>query len=737
MHKWKFFSAGGFYQVRLESGADLLALRELDQKLWVALACPTKGIEFDQRTLELIDVDKDGRIRAPEFIEAVEWAGARLKNADVLVDGADALALSAIDDTHAEGKALLEAANTILEGLGDPNSNTLSVAQMQEAMRAFAQMPFNGDGVVPPESASDPEVAEALADIVATQGGVADRSGRAGVDADTVARFYADAQANAAWLAEARDNAALLPLGATTNAAVEAYSTVRAKIDDYFARCRLVAFDARAQSTINGEEGAYVALTSDAMTLDAHELDAFPLAQISGGRPLPLGAGLNPAWTARVRAFRQEIVIPLLGDVETLDEAQWLDVRERMAPHLAWQGRKAGASVEALGEAKIQAYAEGKAREAIEALLAADAAKTPVAEGIEAVERLVRYNRDLMRLANNFVSFSEFYGRKDKAVFQAGRLYLDQRSCDLVMRVDDAARHATLAPLSRAYLVYCDCVRSGGEKMTIVAAITAGDVDNLMVGRNGVFYDRDGNDWDATVTRIVDNPISLRQAFWSPYKKVARFVEDQINKRAAEAEKAGEDRVMGAATELDGAASGSKTDAKPAPKKFDIGVLAAIGVAVGGVTAALGAMLQAFFGLGLWMPLGVVGLLVLVSGPSMLLAWLKLRQRNLGPLLDANGWAVNALARINVPFGGSLTTVAALPAGAARELADPFAEKRAPVKTVAAAAAALILAVLWFAGNLDGILPARLRQASVLGKTELQVPPSDAPTEPPSEAAAE
>ena len=38
----------------------------------------------------------------------------------------------------------------------------------------------------------------------------------------------------------------------------------------------------------------------------------------------------------------------------------------------------------------------------------------------------------------------------------------------------------------------------------------------------------------------------------------------------------------------------------------------------------------------------------------MAIAWLKLRKRNLGPILDANGWAVNAKARMNVPFGGAL-----------------------------------------------------------------------------------
>ena len=69
-HNWRFFRAGGFDQVRLDSGIDIMNLDKLDQKLWVALACPTRGLEFDTKTLELIDTDKDGRIRAPEIIAA-------------------------------------------------------------------------------------------------------------------------------------------------------------------------------------------------------------------------------------------------------------------------------------------------------------------------------------------------------------------------------------------------------------------------------------------------------------------------------------------------------------------------------------------------------------------------------------------------------------------------------------------------------------------------------------------
>ena len=76
------------------------------------------------------------------------------------------------------------------------------------------------------------------------------------------------------------------------------------------------------------------------------------------------------------------------------------------------------------------------------------------------------------------------------------------------------------------------------------------------------------------------------------------------------------------------------------------------------------------------MPLGLIGLLLAISGPSMFIAWLKLRQRNLGPVLDATGWAINGHVKINIPFGGKLTQQAKLPAGASRSLIDPYQENK-------------------------------------------------------------
>jgi len=207
----------------------------------------------------------------------------------------------------------------------------------------------------------------------------------------------------------------------------------------------------------------------------------------------------------------------------------------------------------------------------------------------------------------------------------------------------------------------------------------------LMVGRNGVFYDRQGRDWDATITRIVDHPISLRQAFWSPYKRLARLVAEQLQKVAANKASAVEAKLAEAA-----AGAGKKIEAPvakpPAQQAFDVGkfagIFAAIGLAVGAVGTAVASVVTGLLGLHWWqMPLALAGLMLAISGPAMAVAWFKLRARNLGPLLDANGWAINARARINIPFGTSLTGLAQLPAGALNSLgalSDPYADKPFP-----------------------------------------------------------
>ena len=717
-HVWSFFRAGGFDQVRIQSGADLVHLDELDQKLWVALACPTTGLEFDRRTLDLIDADKDGRIRAPELIAACKWAGAVLRNPDGLVRADGKLALSALDDTHPEGAVILASARQILANLGKADAVEITVADTADTARIFSQTVLNGDGIIPAEAAPDEATRAVVADVIACMGAATDLSGKPGIDQGRLDAFFDELTAFEAWSARGEKEAeTLLPLGDGTAAAAAAVREIKSKVDDFFGRCRLAAYDPRAMAALNREEKEYLAIAARDLTITAQEVSPFPLAQVAAGRALPLATGINPAWAAAVARLRTAAVAPLLGDREELTETDWAALLAKLGPFECWSAGKSGAAVEKLGLSRVREILSGGAKESLTARIAEDKALAPQANAIASVDRLLHYQRDLLPLARNFVNFSDFYSRRDKAVFQMGTLYLDTRSCDLCLPVTDPGRHAAMAPLSRAYLAYIDCVRkASGEKQSIVAAFTDGDSDDLMVGRNGVFYDRQGRDWDATIAKIIENPISIRQAFWSPYKKLMRLIEEQVAKRAAAADTAANAKVAGAATAV---ANADQTKASAPPKpKFEVGTIAALGVAVGGITAALGALLQAFFGLGLWMPLGLIGIVILISGPSMVIAWLKLRQRNLGPLLDANGWAVNAKAKMNVPFGGMLTQVAKLPPGSHRDLSDPYAEPRSPWKTWVVVLIAL--GALWYFGAFEKIVPNVLPKSGYVERTEKQ-----------------
>jgi hypothetical protein len=716
-HRWTFFRAGGFDQVKLASGADLRALRDLDQKLWAALACPISGLEMDARTMALIDTDKDGRVRAPELLAAIDFACSNLKNADDLLRADPALPLSAIDDGHDEGKALVASARRILANIGRADAAMIAVEDVSDPVRIFANTVFNGDGVIPQVAGQDDATRALIGEIMTCMGGVPDRSGAPGINTEMADGFFNDARALTGWYAEGEADAArVFPLGAeATGAAAAAVAALRAKVDDYFARCKLAAFDPRAAETINGTAETYAALAGEDLSAATARLADLPLAPAAPGRALPLSGAINPAHAAALATLAAAAVQPLLGPRKELSEAEWRSLLDRLAAYDAWQGRKPATRVEALGVPRLREILSSTGAANVADLLARDKAVETEAAYVEKVERLVRYHRDLARLCTNFVSFEDFYGARRPAIFQFGTLYLDGRACRLCLRVDDPAKHATMAGLAGAYLAYLDCVRPAtGEKAQIVAAFTSGDSDNLMIGRNGIFYDRAGRDWDATITKVVDNPISLRQAFWNPYKKFVRLLEEQVAKRAAAADTESHTALTSAAT-----STANIGNAKaPEAKKIDVGTVAALGVAIGAIGTFATALIGYATGvlrLGVLASVGaVLGIILLISMPSVVLAYIKLRKRNLAPILDANGWAVNIRARINVPFGATLSSSARLPPGSTHDTHDRYAERAFPWRTLIVGLLILYGAYAWSKGRLDGYLPRSLTPAHVL-----------------------
>jgi len=699
---WAFSRIGGVDQVVIRNGADIAALEKLDQKLWAVLAMPA-GLPAVKECLDYLDGDKDGKIRVPDILRMIDELKAKLITLDTLFEQSDQISSDQLADARLR-EAVSSALEIIQTGAGTrgsgssrPAAGSVDLALIDKAVSAFSSLPFNGDGVLTQASSEDDSIKELIGALAGAGYSKPDAIGVPGVDETNLDAFVADLERYKAWVEET-NNSRLFPSEDTGREALRLFRLVRAPLDDYFKRCRILAM-AGNSSVMDELTSLMASILSRNLPEASEELARLPLALPDDTLLLHLDGAMHPSYGDLVLAFFA-LAARGSGAKSMVSQKEWEELAAKMEGYGTWLDAKPEAGVCALGKRFMEGEFPAASVETLRQLIQKDLAMAEKAESLGELRRLILLKRDFLRILGNFVSLDDFYIRK-RGLFRSGKLFLDGRELELCMDVRNPSAHATMAGLSSMYLIYCDLARKDGRKKAIVAALTAGDADNIFVGRNGIFYDAEGEDWDAVVSKIVVQPISIREAFFSPYKWLMRTIEELAMKRAATAEAANIDKMKGVAQAT---ASAGKPDAKPeqiVPKKIDVGTVAAIGVALGSIGAMVTGILGLFFGMGAWMPLGIVGVFLLISGPSMILAYMKLRKRNIGPLLNAEGWAVNSRLKINVPFGATLSHLALLPQGASRQIKDPFADKKKPWGLYAGLLIIVILVVAYLAGWLN------------------------------------
>ena len=696
-HAWSFENIGGSTRVKITTGADIANLDQLDPKMWTVLSCPSTGLEIDEKSLKYIDTDNDGRIRVNDIVATAKWMTAAIKNPDLLLKGEDSINLNDLNQEDATGKKLYRSAKEILANLGK-EGDTISIADTADTAAIFAQTRYNGDGIITEFTTDDLDEKAAIAAAIASVGSVADRSGEKGVNAELIEKFYQALADFTAWKAAEVE----APYGADTDKAIEAYNALDAKVKDYFVRARLASFAPESATKLDVQTALIETISAENLTGKTDEIAAYPIARITDKPELPIDATINPAWADK---FKTLIAI-IQPKEKSITAESWAGIGAAFAAYNAWKGAKKGAEVEALGAETIGKLIADDKKQALLDLVAQDNALKEEAESIDMVGRFLHIYRDFYRLLRNFVTFHDFYDKNKKvnAIFQSGRLIIDQRECRLCMKVTDMGKHNTMAAASGMYLVYCDCTTPlKAAKQTIVATVTVGDIGDLAVGKNAIYSDNEGLVWDAVITKIIDNPISVGQAFWSPYRRMATAIENLINKSAADKDAA---MMKDITTKINAAptTAPAATDAKATAQPFDIakfaGIFAALGMAVGMIGTALTSLFKGIFALSWWQLIAAfVGILLVISGPAMVMAWMKLRRRNIAPLLNANGWAINAASRISIPFGETLTDIAKYPK---LKLKDPYAKKGLPTWkkwVITLSTLVVVIAALWL-GNL-------------------------------------
>ena len=651
-HIWKFARFGGVTQLVFETADDILNLRQLDQKLWTTLAMPTKGIFFNPETAAILDTDADGFIRPPEVLDAVDFLAESLQDVGIIMKDGDTLSLGDIKSTE-----IAKTAEWALKSQG----KTGSIISLADIVNENEIIKSNELGELSDNDSDDLRLKKVLSlyvkeNINSTSEAIFDMFTN---DRNQCLQNTEDLKAVSAGL----ETASMLK-------AVAAFEAVKNKIDDFFVRCKLLTYANGDNTPLTDYSEIFKNFTTVELDTSSEKLRELPIALPNTEMLLDTQSKINPAWANEIKKLYADAVSPLCGEILVLTENDWKNISQKISDFTTVYSKQAE-----IKAAKITPqFLETKLNQKDEIVTEINERLTFEKEKqhIQSLKKLLLFRKDFFTLLKNYVSFSNFYTGGETA-FQAGVLFFDTRATNLCFELNGDDRHATLDILSGAYLLYCDITR-GTAKRKLLALLTNGASDNIVVGRNGLFYDRDGNDWNATITKVIANPVSVREAVFSPYKNLARMIEEQIAKKANAANEKSDALV---ATAADKTVNMPKEAAASLPnKKLDLGTIALIGTAIGGISTLIGSLLQALFGLGLWVPIGLIGLILIISGPSMILAAMKLRKRSIGPILEANGWAINAHAKINIPLGSSLTKLASLPKNARLAHLDPFAEKK-------------------------------------------------------------
>ena len=648
VHHMTFQRLGRLHHLRIADARDLATVSDLDEAHWVATGAPTEGLNCDPALLDFIDTDDNHRIMCFELIEAIEWLLDVLTDPAGVTEGSDTLRLDAVDTDKADGERIHRSASKMLARLGDAGSDAITLRQVREIKATEQALPVSEAGVVLPEATDDDEVRRFLTDVIATVGGADHPAGEKGLDQAHLDAFLDQAAAHLDWAARGRDSDEIMPLGAKTADAFALVSNVRAKLDQYFAQCEAAAFDPRAVGRFRPDEEQLARMDfSDPQAIEKF-IEGSPLAPPRADRTLDMGEQLNPCYTERLAELNAQAIAPALGKPATsLTLDDWNAVKRFFAAHKQWAAAKPGRAVEPLGAALLAKYLDAKFRKAAESLIADATAQALAMDNIRLTEKAILYQAHLLDLANNFVSFPHLYDPSRRAMFELGTLVMDGRRFNFTLLASNRAEHSKVAAAGNMFIFYAEILPGGGGATCEIAVpVTSGGKGNLCVGMRGVFEDLSGRQSDARIVQIIENPISLGEAFVSPFKRIGKVLGGKIESITASAEKEFDART---ASVIDG-----KGPAEPAPKAAPPnqgmlagGMLMGGGVAIAALGSAVAFITKTLSGVPVWkIAIGIGAAVLAVVLPTSIVAVLKLRKRDLSSILAGAGWAINARMRL-------------------------------------------------------------------------------------------
>lgn len=643
----KFIRLGKSYQLCIDTPEALKEIVGLDESLWSISSAPINAYLMDKAFLDYVDVDGNGRIRTDEIKGVVQWCLDTMTDVTCFGNPKPELETSLINDASTDGPGLKITIGYVAEQYKTDGAIT-TLDNVRLCMKEIRSKPLNGDGVVVPESSSDAEISAYIAAAIKATGGTPDISGATGVNIAQLEAFRDAIKAFLEWKKNGAEDGPAMPLGAATPKAWDTMKKYEEKLDKFFLVARFRDFDPT-------NSARFISASAAADTA-GDALGAAPIAKPDDNGALPLvGFGINPIHRSLINELVEAVVTPVLGEgLNALTEADWNKIKSTLAPYGAYLAAKQGAIVEGMAQADLEKWIDEKYHTAIVELATLDQDIANRAAALNKLEKLILCRMHLIEFVNNFVNLSKLYNPKETALFETGRAVIDGRWFNMAIPVADANAHSLIAKGSGIFIIYLDVIPNDKSPVLKVAMpATSGTRGNLSVGKRGVFFDLKGAEHDAIITKIIEAPISLREAMLAPFKKVGDFIIGKIEGKSAKAEKGLIATVDSTTNNPPPAAPGANS---PANMMMGISLsVAALGSSLAFITQALGGMNY----LTILKGLGIAFLTVLI--PIIIVALIKMARQDLSSILEGCGWAVNQRMRLTKKLRKQFTAKAKYP----------------------------------------------------------------------------
>lgn len=700
-----FDKYGGYYHLRISSIKDLKHVLELPDGRWMATSCPVFGLNMDSSFLKFLDADGNNRIISDEVRESIKWMLNRVKITDSTYQNQPYLPLNLINIDTPEGKLLKDSAERVLKNLGILNSDNITLEQVRNRQSIMAKANYNGDGVIPPEVLDNQDTAQFIRDIISTIGSVDDASGLKGINESILEQFKSEARSYLEWynqgiIPEGKENTPIMIYGTKTPEMYNTISGIREKIDQFFAQSALLKINPNiTEQLIVIDEKTERFDYNDTKSI-TERLKLAPIYKPNPEGVLILDENYNEVYHSVVQSFKENVYLPIFGDTAfSLNKFQWENIIKKFSAYESWIKAKPVTKIESLGVDKIRNYLDSHHEKIILDLIAKDKSVSEEIQQLQNLERLLAYHRWLIEFVNNYVSFPYLFSISHRAMFDTGTLILGGREYTFSIKVENKPAHINIAKNSGICLMYLQVTGSKPEEtFEIAVPVTRGNLKDTYIGKRGIFFTVNGKEMDAQIVHIIENPISLWETIKEPFRRVYAMISSRFSQIAQAIQKESEKTIINTQTDQKTIQSSltqtQQITTAPIQQSTTIplatesnrtsGNIRDIMIGVGFLAAGLGTALKFLTDTArqltqprtlqiLLIMIGIfLGVAILTAGIS---GWIRLRQRDMGILLQASGWSINGKMRIIRPMARFFCRKVKIPKGAKKyrkELLTPI-----------------------------------------------------------------